>query len=143
MNPAKSEFTADLLLHVLANEPGVQLYFGILSSSIKKAEVKGDEDKVFTKEIADPLYARQPVAFTKPNHSFVKLVNDIHFPRTSQKWDKVTHFGVFDAPTGGNTLLLKPTGSVTSVESGEIVAILSSEFSLYVGQNAFTIPEAQ
>lgn len=141
MVPAKSEFTADLLLHVLANEPDVQLYFGVLSSSVVKAVVKGEEDKAFTAEMSDPLYARQPVTFTKPNKGFVRLVNDIQFPRTSQRWDKITHFGVFDAPKGGNMILLKPTGGVTSVEAGEIVAILASEFNLYVGHSQHTTSE--
>lgn len=141
MIPAKSEFTADLLLNVMATEPGLQLYFGVLSSFVKKAEVKGEDDKVVTKEILDQTYCRQPVTFTKPKNDTIKIVSDLQFPRSSQRWEKLTHFAVFDAPNGGNVLLLKPTGGVTTVDTGEIVVILASEFSLYVGHNTTTINE--
>lgn len=140
MAPAKSEFIADLLLYVLNNEPNLQLYFGIISTTVKKAEAKGELDKTFTREILDPSYVRQPISFTKPKDDFVKLVESIQFARTTQKWEKITHFGVFDAKIGGNMLLLKPTGTVITVEIGEIVTIQSDEFYLYTGHNTHIIP---
>ncbi len=135
MIPAKIEFNADLLLYILKNEPEVQLYFGILSSFNKKMPFKGEEDKVFTTEISDPSYIRQPVSFVKFQDDFVKLTSTIRFPRSSKKWERVTHFGIFDAAKNGNMVLLKPTGSITSIEPGEITTILETDFCLYVGHN--------
>lgn len=141
MNPAKSEFTADLLLYVLANEPDLPLYFGVYVSAIKPPLAKGEENRVVTSEVADPAYRRHSVRFVNTKNGFLTLEHDIQFPRASEKWDRVTHFAVFDAPKGGNLLLLKPTGGVTTVDAGEIVAILASEFMLYVGHNTLTLTE--
>lgn len=134
MIPAKSEFPADLLLYVLVNEPELPLYLGLCVSVVKPANDKEDA-KVTTLEIADPSYLRQPAAFTAPEAGFLKLTHNIQFPRATNRWDRVTHFAVYDAPKGGNMLLLKPTGGVTNVDAGEIVAIMASEFLLYVGHS--------
>jgi hypothetical protein len=138
MFPAKSEFTAELLLSVLNNEPELQLYFGILSSIIKKVVIKGEDDKIVKKEITDAYYARQPISFTKPKDNYVKITEDIRFPRTSQKWERVTHFGIYDAAKGGNMLLLKQVGSALNVDAGDVVTIHANEFILYVGHGSFS-----
>jgi len=132
MSVAKSEFTADLLISILTNEPNLPLYMGLLVS-----EVNGDkEPQVKTSEVADPAYQRQQVCFSAIEGSFVQLLHDIQFPKASRKWERVTHFGVWDSHAGGNLVLLKPTGGVNNVEVGEAIAILTTEFQLYVGQNA-------
>ena len=61
------------------------------------------------REPDDPQYARQPITLAAP-----KQVGDIAtaatdraytFPAAFVNWGPVTHFGLFDAATGGNLLL--------------------------------------
>lgn len=141
MIPAKSEFVADLLLSVMETEPELKLYFGILFSSFSVKEAKEEVGKVFTKEITDSGYARQPVVFTKPKNGLVGLVNDIKFPKMNQRWRNVTHYAIFDDCKDGNMLLLKPIGMIVTIEPGEIAGILANEYTLYVGYNHTTINE--
>ena len=133
MPVAKSEFTADLFINVLLNEPYIPLYMGFFVSEVNGGE---KDPQLKTSEVTEPAYLRQRVQFSGIDSGFVRLLHDVQFPRASKKWEKVTHFGIFDAERDGNLILLKPTGSVTTVEVGEIIAILANEFQLYVGHNS-------
>lgn len=133
MNP-KGEFIADLLINVLMTEPNIPLYLGFLVS-----EVTGQKEPlVKTYEIADPAYARQKVSLTPITDGFVHMLHDIQFPRAAKRWEKITHYAIFDAPKDGNMLLLRTTGGVSTIDSGEIVSILAAEFQLYVGHNHYS-----
>jgi hypothetical protein len=137
MNLAKSEFTADLLLYVLMHEPEVPLYMTLFVS-----EVNGEkEPQLRTHEVNDPNFCRHRVKFSPINCGFVKLLHDVQFPRATKPWGRVTHFAIYDAQKGGNLLLLKPTGGVTGVDVGEIIAILAAEFSLFVGFSPYLAME--
>jgi len=140
MSVAKSEFTADLLISVLVNEPEVPLYMGFLVSEVN--ELPKDNPQLRTFEVTDPAYLRQKVQFSCIDGSFVRLLYDIQYPKATKQWFRVTHFGIYDAEKGGNLLCLKPTGSVTNVEVGEIIAIMANEFQLYVGSNPLVYQEA-
>ena len=138
----KSEFTADLLLSVLKTEPTTPLFLGFCVSSVKVCPADGQTVAV-TAEVSDPAYSRRPVSFSRPDGGgVVRLRGDVQFPRAGCRWERVTHFGVFDALQGGHRLLLKPTGGVTTVEIGDVATVLASDFVLYLGGNDYSNGEA-
>jgi len=59
-------------------------------------EVPGDEPVV-------GAYVRIPAVLVRED-STVKNSARVEFPRSTAPWGNVTHFGVFDAETGGNML---------------------------------------
>ena len=54
-------------------------------------------------------YARIPLTrttdFTRTANGTVKNVNDENFPISTGDWGNCTHWGIFDASTGGNLLV--------------------------------------
>lgn len=45
----------------------------------------------------------------------------ISFPVPSSSWGLVTHFGIFDAPTGGNLLRWGPLTQPKTIDPGDLV----------------------
>lgn len=47
----------------------------------------------------------------------------ITFPAPSANWNNVTHFGVFDAPTGGNLLWWGPLTAAKTINAGDAAPV--------------------
>jgi hypothetical protein len=55
-------------------------------------------------EVSGGAYARQTITFAAPSGNQVANSTDILFPIATASWGTVVHFGIFDAPSGGNLL---------------------------------------
>lgn len=58
-------------------------------------------------EVSGGSYVRQPVVLTVPNPSYVCFNTvDILYPIATADWGNLTHYAIFDAPSGGNGLYI-------------------------------------
>jgi hypothetical protein len=73
-------------------EAPAKLYVGLFS----KAPGENGEN-----EISGAGYARQLVGFAPPKALRVESAARVAFPEALDVWGAVTHFALFDAPTGG------------------------------------------
>jgi hypothetical protein len=55
-------------------------------------------------EVSGGGYTRQAVTFNAPLNGQVTNSTDILFPIATASWGTITHFGIYDAATGGNLL---------------------------------------
>ena len=90
-------------------------------------------------EVSGGSYARVAVtnnstnfpAATSPSGVGTKLNGTaIIFPQSSGSWGTVTHFGIFDAASGGNMLIYGTLTSARAVTTGDTPKFLASGFSL-------------
>lgn len=72
----------------------------------------------------DGYYERQEISLGTPrtegDAQVAKNSGTISFPAFSS-WGKVTHFGIFDAKTGGNLLLSGDLTPVVTVHKGDVL----------------------
>lgn len=54
----------------------------------------------------------------------------ITFPTPTAGWGTVTHFGVYDAPTGGNLLFYAPLTTAKTINTGDTVSFAAGALSL-------------
>jgi hypothetical protein len=119
--PGKSDYLENAILnHVLRGTtftPPSARYVGLLTSDPTDANTGV--------EVTGGGYVRQSIAFTAATTGNSSNSADILFPVASAAWGTVTHFGVFDASTGGNLLYfgtLTPTKSVASADQIKLAA---------------------
>jgi hypothetical protein len=55
-------------------------------------------------EVSGGGYARQPITFAAPSGGVTSNAAQVSFPEATGNWGTVSHWGIFDAPTGGNLL---------------------------------------
>jgi hypothetical protein len=76
-------------------------------------------------EVSGTAYARQAVTFGAPTTSTTgsSCANsaDVTFPTAGSAWGTVTHFGIFDAASGGNLLYYSSLTSSITIASGDPV----------------------
>ena len=70
-------------------------------------------------EVTGGSYARQTLAFSAPSSNQVANSADILFPIATASWGTVVHFGIHDAPTGGNLLYHTPLTASRTIDSGD------------------------
>lgn len=56
-------------------------------------------------EVSGGGYARQQVTFSAPSNGATSNSADVVFPVATADWGTITHFGIYDAATGGNLLI--------------------------------------
>lgn len=56
-------------------------------------------------EVAGGSYVRQQASFVAPSDGATTNNADITYPIATADWGNVTHFGLYDAQTGGNLLI--------------------------------------
>lgn len=68
-------------------------------------------------------YARvELVSMSEPVDGAVSNTQPIDFPESTEDWGVMTHFVVYDAPTGGNLLVYNPLDKTRTVESESIMS---------------------
>lgn len=78
--------------------PAATLYLAALSAVASEATGS-------VTELSGNGYARQAVTFGAPSAGVITNSADVTFPvATGSNWATVTHYGVYDASTGGNLL---------------------------------------
>jgi hypothetical protein len=90
-------------------------------------------------EVTGGSYARVEVANNDTNFPAASLVSGagtkkngttIQFPEATAGWGTVTHFGIYDAVTGGNLLIHGELGVARAVASGDAPRFLANAFVL-------------
>lgn len=76
-------------------------------------------------EVSGNAYARQAVTFGAPSGGSISNSGTVTFPTASGNWGTVTHFGIFDASSGGNLLAWSSLTTSKDVASGD-AAVFSS-----------------
>lgn len=91
----------ELLDHIFetgAYTPAATVYIGLLTSD------PGETGSV-AGEVSGNNYARQAITFSAASGRSIVQNGQIDFPEcTPAGWGTITHFGIFDADTGGNML---------------------------------------
>lgn len=81
-------------------------------------------------EVSGNGYARQKGNFSAPASGVIASTGDITFPQATGAWGTITHFGVFDAVTGGNLLYYAALTSARSVLTGDTVKFPSGQLTV-------------
>ncbi len=74
-------------------------------------------------EVSGGSYTRQTVVFGPPSGNQVANAAEVVFPIAADDWGTLVHFGIFDAPVGGNLLYATPFAAARTIESGDQLRI--------------------
>lgn len=74
-------------------------------------------------EVSGGSYTRQTVTFGAPAGNQVSNSADVLFPLATADWGTLVHFGIFDAPVGGNLLYDTAFAAQRTIESGDQLRI--------------------
>jgi hypothetical protein len=77
-------------------------------------------------------YARQTLSdiLNTPSDGVITNKSDITFAKSTASWGTVTHFVIYDAPTGGNLLMYGALSPTRMVEEGTIMTIPAGSLKL-------------
>lgn len=82
-------------------------------------------------ELSGNGYARQgDVAFDAASGGVADNTSNIEFPAATASWGTVSHFGIFDASSGGNLLIHGALSSAKSIGTGDILRISASDLAV-------------
>jgi|SRR5688572_2630497 len=84
-------------------------------------------------EVAGGAYTRQTLGFSAPSANQVTNSADVLFPIATASWGTVVHFGIFDAPSGGNMLYHTPLTAPRAIGSGDQLRVPTAQ--LLVGES--------
>ena len=74
-------------------------------------------------QVTGGSYARQAASFAAPSDGASTTNADITFPTATANWGTVTHFGLYDAITGGNLLYHGARNNSKNIQTGDILQI--------------------
>lgn len=69
---------------------------------------------------------------SEPVSGVVTNSQEIAFEESTSSWGTVTHFVIYDAPTGGNLLMFGPLKASRTIETGTIMIIRPNALTLSV-----------
>jgi len=81
-------------------------------------------------ELSGGGYARQQVAFDTAANGVTANTSDVSFPAATTSLGTISHWGLFDAATGGNMLLHGSFASAKLIESQDILRISAGDLDL-------------
>lgn len=88
-------------------------------------------------EPTDAAYARQLIIFSAPTQqdgkSSMKNSNEISYNAATVDWGVISYFGLFDAATDGNYLLLGGTITAKNVEASDQIKIQPNDITVSFG----------
>jgi len=112
---AKSDYLeAAILNHVLRNTAltsPTTVYVGLSTAAIL-------DDASGLAEPSGGSYAREAITFDAPS-SGVCNNNEVTFTQATADWGTLTHFGIFDAVSGGNLLYHGALTASKAIDSGD------------------------
>ena len=123
-----------------AFSPPGTLYIGLLTAA--------PSDNTAGTEVSGGSYARQGIAGSLANWAGTQGAGTttastgssgttsnngvVTFPTPSANWGTITHFGIYDAVSGGNLVYWGPLSSSKSVFSGDAVSIQAGQLQVQV-----------
>lgn len=81
-------------------------------------------------EVSGGYYARTAATFAAPSNGASSTNADVQFPQATGNWGTVTHFGLFDALTGGNLLYHGALTASKTIETGDVFKIASGNLTV-------------
>lgn len=81
-------------------------------------------------ELTGNGYARQSIAFDAAASGTTDNTSAVDFPTATGSWGTVSHYGLFDASTGGNLLIHGAFTASKAVASGDILRIAAGELDI-------------
>jgi hypothetical protein len=81
-------------------------------------------------ELSGSGYARQSAAFNAAASGTADNSAAIEFSAATASWGTVSHFGIFDASTGGNLLIHGAFTTAKAIGSGDILKISAGDLDI-------------
>jgi len=81
-------------------------------------------------ELSGSGYARQSIAFGAAASGTASNSGAVDFPAATGSWGTVSHFGIFDASTGGNLLIHGALTASKAVDTGDILRIATGDMDI-------------
>lgn len=81
-------------------------------------------------ELSGSGYARQSIAFGAASGGTASNSGAVDFPAATGSWGTVSHFGLFDASTGGNLLIHGALTASKAVATGDILRIATGDMDI-------------
>ena len=81
-------------------------------------------------ELSGLGYARQSIAFDAAASGTTDNTSNVDFPAATGSWGTVSHYGLFDALSGGNLLVHGAFTVSKTVASGDILRIAAGELDI-------------
>jgi len=81
-------------------------------------------------ELSGSGYARQSIAFGAASGGTASNSGAVDFPAATGSWGTVSHFGIFDASTGGNLLIHGALTASKAVATGDILRIATGDMDI-------------
>lgn len=81
-------------------------------------------------ELSGSGYARQAIAFNAASSGTADNSGAVDFPAATGSWGTVSHFGLFDASTGGNLLIHGALTASKAVATGDILSIAAGDMDI-------------
>ncbi|GMQ61208.1 phage tail fiber protein [Vallitalea maricola] len=85
-------------------------------------------------EPSDSAYSRQLVTFSEPvqesDKAVIKNTAELSFNPATENWGTISHFGLFDASTGGNYLFHGEVNTAKTVETDDQLKIQANELTV-------------
>jgi len=81
-------------------------------------------------ELSGSGYARQSIAFNAASSGTADNSGAVDFPAATGSWGTVSHFGLFDASTGGNLLIHGALTANKVVDTGDILRVAAGDMDI-------------
>ncbi len=81
-------------------------------------------------ELSGSGYARQTIAFNAASSGTADNSGAVDFPAATGSWGTVSHFGLFDASTGGNLLIHGALTASKAVATGDILRVAAGDMDI-------------
>lgn len=117
-------------------DPGLPSTYYIGLSSTEPSE---DGTNVTEPESAAGYSRVEMTGLSEPVNGEVKNSVAIDFDESTDEWGTMTHFVIYDAPTGGNLLMYGELSTSRSVEAGTIMTLKKESLKLSVKNIAVTV----
>lgn len=123
-----SDYTEEMLLKMTLNgiayTPPSAVYLALFTSDPTDAGVGT--------EVTGGVYARQQITFDAPVNGTTQNSTDVLFPIATASWGTITHYGIYDASSGGNLLYHGPLNASKNIAVG-------AQFKLPTGYLTITV----
>ena len=77
-------------------------------------------------EVSGGSYARKSATFGAPSNGASTISSAIEFDQATGSWGTVTHFGIYDASTGGNLLYHGALTASKAIDTGDVFKFATS-----------------
>jgi len=81
-------------------------------------------------ELSGSGYARQSIAFDAAASGTTDNTSNVDFPAATGSWGTVSHYGLFDASSGGNLLIHGAFTTSKTVATGDILRVAAGELDI-------------